>query len=146
MADLKLTYYQNTIASLHCKVEKGVLNPAKPLLVLSILGTMDKTLTMNNRFEYTGDCESLFKNNCYKYLCKSSYYYPFYYLENDGFWHLHWKRGSIPACKSAKYIRDNVEYASLDDSLWTLWTNSQTRNIFKQLIIETYLSNYKNTQ
>lgn len=146
MTNIQQTYYQNVILSLHCKVDKGVLNPAKPLLVLSIIELIEKNPTQENRFEFDGDCKAFFSSNCNKYQCSSPYYYPFYYLEHDGFWHLHWKENSILACKSAKYIRDKVEYAFLDDSLWELWTDAKVRSLFKNLIIDKYLSNNKNTQ
>ncbi len=53
--------------------------------------------------------------------------YPFYFLHNDGFWHLHWTNGQEIKTESpsAKFLADNVKYAILDDDLWFLIQNPE---------------------
>ena len=40
---------------------------------------------------------------------------------------------------SAKFIRDNIEYAYLDNTLWDLLQDVETREYFKERIINAYL-------
>jgi len=58
---------------------------------------------------------------------------PFNYLQSDGFWHIQMKT-TIPL-QSAKAIRDNVEYAFLDNALWDILQDRETRELLKNEII-----------
>ena len=40
---------------------------------------------------------------------------------------------------SAKFIRDNIEYAYLDNALWDILQNPDTRDYLKEKIINAYL-------
>lgn len=53
--------------------------------------------------------------------------YPFYFLHNDGFWHLNWFNGQEIKTESpsTKFIEENVNYASLDNDLWFLIQNPE---------------------
>ena len=64
--------------------------------------------------------------------------YPYYYMRNDHFYSV--KGKTEKKTPSAKYIRENIAYAYLDDGLWELLQEEATRAEFKQLIIEHYLT------
>ena len=63
------------------------------------------------------------------------YFKPFYYLQFDGFWHL---KGNTDIVKtnrpSPKYIRENVEYAYLDNAFWDLLQEVDICEHFKSII------------
>ena len=61
-------------------------------------------------------------------------YKPFNYMQNDGFWHCQMTDATIPL-HSAKAIRDNVEYAYLDNALWDLLQEKDIRELVKSEII-----------
>lgn len=66
------------------------------------------------------------------------FFKPFYYLQFDGFWHLKEKRGNVKTNRpSPRFIRENIEYAFLDNALWDLLQEASFREHFK-LIIESH--------
>ncbi|MBO5614531.1 MAG: hypothetical protein J5932_00215 [Prevotella sp.] len=66
------------------------------------------------------------------------FFKPFYYLQFDGFWHLKGKRDNVKTNRpSPRFIRENIEYAFLDNALWDLLQEASIREHFK-LIIESH--------
>ena len=57
---------------------------------------------------------------------------PFWHLESDGFWHLHYlgEELSKTHTPSKKWLKENVRYASFDDDLWMLLQNQVMRQLF----------------
>ena len=45
---------------------------------------------------------------------------------------------------SPKFIKENIEYAFLDDGLWDLLQDKSVRNGFRELIISYYLKTENN--
>lgn len=67
--------------------------------------------------------------------------YPYYYLKGEEFYYL---IGShYPKTPSAKFLRENVEYASLDDDLWQLLQDEGARNEIKEAIISYFIEPIK---
>lgn len=69
---------------------------------------------------------------------------PFFHLSSAPFYHLIWKQESESPKKSttpsAKYLRENLLYAKLDDELWELLQDAESREYIKQNIIRRYLT------
>ena len=66
---------------------------------------------------------------------------PFWHLETDGFWHLNYQgvrlnKGCTP---SKAWLKDNVEFAYFDESLWILLQNETMRKRLRNYIIESKL-------
>ena len=63
---------------------------------------------------------------------------PFWHLESDGFWHLHYPglELSKTSTPSTKWLKENVRYASLDDDLWILLQNKAMRQRLRDYIVE----------
>lgn len=63
---------------------------------------------------------------------------PFWHLESDGFWHLHYPglELSKTSTPSTKWLKENVRYASLDDDLWILLQNEAMRQRLREYIVE----------
>ena len=111
--------------------------------MLSILKGIQDGNIIDNRITLT---DSLI--NTYKALFKecsqqfqTSHIYPFYYLKGEEFYHI------IGDCNrktpSAKFLRENVEYAVLDDDLWELLQNKEARNEIKEVIISFFIKPVK---
>lgn len=138
MNEILVSFYKDAINSLHCAVCKGKVNNAKPLLLLSVLELIG-FVEHDNCF----DVESIKKK--YEELQKSygsttPYQYPLYFLENEDFFHLKWKETRIKThTPSAKLIRENVEYAYLDNALWDLLQDQQMREYFQTIIVNNFL-------
>ena len=75
-----------------------------------------------------------------QYAATTPYQYPLYFLENEDFFHLKWKKTRIKThTPSAKLIRENIEYAFLDNALWDLLQEQQMREDFHTLVINNFL-------
>ena len=63
---------------------------------------------------------------------------PFWHLETDGFWHLNYQgeRLSKGRTPSKAWLKDNVEFAFFDESLWILLQNREWRTKLREYIIE----------
>lgn len=69
---------------------------------------------------------------------------PLFHLSSSPFYHLIWKQGieppSMSHTPSAKYLRENLLYAKLDDELWDLLQEAENREYLKRCIIDRYLT------
>lgn len=139
MANFNLELYSNMLCSLHCQTSGGIVNAAKPIMVLAILETISKGKAMNNRLlledleqEYCGISESFQKTPPFQY--------PFYFLEREDFYHLKWKNGRMKTnAPSARMLRENIEYSYLDNALWDLVQDKEARDYLKETVINFYL-------
>ena len=70
--------------------------------------------------------------------------YPFYHLKSEGFWQLKEKPGKTIAVNSAnsvtsmKPLREALDYARVDLSLWNLLVKPSQRNILRDILLGTY--------
>lgn len=133
--------YSDMILSIKCGSYKGIKIKAKPILLLSIIKLIENGLVVNNRFFFDKESDS-----CYNDIFKSfdlkvtPFFKPFYYLQFDGFWHLLWKKDKGPIDRpSDKYIRESILYAYLDNALWDLLQEKETREYFRTIIENHYL-------
>ena len=138
MNQILVTYYKDAFASLHCSVCKGKANIAKPLLLLSILDLIDERF-YDNRINIQHIVEKYVEKQKL-YAATTPYQYPLYFLENEAFFHLKWLKTRIKThTPSAKFIRENVEYAYFDNALWDILQDCQMREYFKSIIISNFL-------
>lgn len=74
---------------------------------------------------------------------------PFFHLKSEGFWHHHPNAGYETALrvttqiKTVSRLREIVAYASFDDELFLLLTNPHDREVIRQTLIHTYLSEHE---
>ena len=122
-----------TVAKSH-----GKINLAKPVLLLAIFEGIEAGEIQGNRILY---CEQLITRynkifQEYRSTVTPSVY-PYYYLGSEEFYFI--KGAKARTTPSAKFLRENVEYAALDDELWSLLQDTQIRNEFKEAIIKHYI-------
>lgn len=71
---------------------------------------------------------------------------PFFHLKSDGFWHLVPRPGKEDFLNSARQIRSLSQLdetalgARLDDELYALLCNEESRNLLRGVLIETYFA------
>ena len=69
---------------------------------------------------------------------------PYYHLSSTQFYHLVWQKENRPPIKghtpSAKYLRENLLYAKLDDELWELLQDAESREYLRESIVKRYLT------
>lgn len=150
MDALSITY-ADMILSVNTGTIKGSVSVSKPLYILSVINAIEsKALTENkiqptNKFirdEFGKLYEQVHNNR--KGFMVDFFNRPFFHLGSSPFYHLIWKEG-VEAPKSAntpsgKYLRENLLYAKLDDELWDLLQDADSREYLKQNIINRYLT------
>ena len=60
-----------------------------------------------------------------------------FYLGSEDFYFIKGKKAHTTP--SAKFLRENVEYACLDDDLWELMQDPETRNELRDAIIKHFI-------
>ncbi|MCD8306335.1 MAG: hypothetical protein LUC49_06755 [Prevotella sp.] len=133
--------YSDMIMKVKCGSYHGQKIKAKPLLLYSIVMMIEEGLVHDNRVYFNKMSEDFYKKVSDVYSATiTPYFKPFYYLQFDGFWHLKGKKDRfITDRPSPKFIRENIEYAYLDNALWDLLQEANIREYFKSIIESNYL-------
>ena len=140
-------YYKNTLLGLHRGNGRGVVSNAKPLFCISILDCIANIIVSENKFVLTNDAfVTTYNTLCDRYepdKQRTPIYKPYFHLNSEPFYNLIWKKGTnIPGFSttpSAKFLRENVQYASLDKELWKLLQDAAVRNEFREAIVNHFL-------
>lgn len=136
---LQVLYYKNLFLSLKTFKSKGNISVAKPILLMAIIKLIEDRKIMGNKIIYNDDLINCY-NNIYKTIYKeviTSSVYPFYHLKGELFYTI--KGDTSRKTPSGKFLREKIEYASLDDDLWEMLQNNLIREEFKEAIIAKYL-------
>ena len=136
--------YRIAFLSVKQKSTNGVTNAAKPALVIAVIEAIAAGEVKNNQIRFQ-DIEVRYISTLEKWQPeKTPLKYPFYHLEGDGFWHLKWK-GEQPTKRispSAKFLRENIDYAYFDNALWDLLQDEVSRKGYVEAITK-YFKNAK---
>lgn len=127
------------ILKIKCGSYQGRKIKAKPLLFYSVIIMIEKGFVHDNCIYFDKVSEEFYKKVSATYgEAITPFFKPFYYLQFDGFWHLKGKYANVKTNRpSPRFIRENIEYAFLDNALWDLLQEASIREHFK-LIIESH--------
>ncbi len=142
MKNIKVEVYTDILLQIKRGNHRGQIVNAKPLFILNLIELIEQSIITTNCFYFDEVLSRSFEDIQVRYNQKPApLYYPFYYLTTQKIWHHKYKIDSTrkTQCPSAKFIRDNIEYAYLDNVLWDLLQAPETRNYFKEKIINAYL-------
>ena len=123
---------------------RGRVYNAKPIFILFILDQIDRRIIKDNRIYFSSlTCDNSYALFSHQYTDKPTpIQYPFYHLQNDAFWCLVWKENEMKInTPSAKFIRDNIEYAYLDNALWDLLQDAENRRYLRDAIVNHFFRN-----
>ena len=137
-------YYCKGIESVRQKRINGETIVAKPVLMVTLIDSIDANVFMNNQFVLNDWIEERYKKLMQKFAKDSQFdgttgiEKPFWHLESDGFWHLNYQgeRLSKGRTPSKAWLKDNVEFAYFDEALWILLQNKVWRTKLRDYIIE----------
>ena len=140
MNSLLLQTYLDAFKRIHCYSIDGKKNPAKALILYVIISLIHDEIIKDNRIKIEYIKEKYKEiQQCFNII--TPYQYPYYFLESEDFYHLKWKVKRLKTkSPSTKFIRDNIEYAYLDEELWELLQVEEIREQFKTIIEDYYLS------
>ena len=151
MKSALLSIYTEMLLSLHTGSMNGRAALSKPLYIIAIIDSIewealtDNEIAMSNELirKRFGQLYEQVNGNRKGYEL-SFFIRPFFHLSSASFYHLIWKQGAEVLKKSttptAKYLREHLLYAKLDDELWELLQDAESREYIKQSIIRRYLT------
>ena len=121
----------------------GVIN-AKPIFVLALIEVIRRGVFSNNKILFNNDLKDVYNGLYSKFnpnLAIAPVYLPFYFLTNDGYWHIKWIQEPPPTYHpSAKMLKGNAEYGFLDNALWDLLQEEEVRQYYENQIISFFLT------
>ena len=137
-------YYTKRIETIRQHRIRGEIIVAKPVLVLAIIDAISSDIFTNNQFIINEWLEGSYKMLMTQYAkdsqfdCTTEIDKPFWHLESDGFWHLIYQGERLNKSKtpSKAWLKENVEFAYLDESLWILLQNKEWRIKLRDYIVE----------
>ena len=141
-------HYTRQILNIRQAKKLGETIVAKPVLLLALIDGVEDGVFSNNLIQLNEWLEKRYEALMQKYTRHSIFpniteiNNPFWHLESDGFWHLHYLGEELPKTHtpSKKWLKENVRYASFDDDLWILLQNQAMRQRLRDYIIEHKLS------
>lgn len=151
MKNALLSIYTEMMLSIHTGSINGKVALSKPLYITSIIEAIEwdalteNEIMISNEFirKRFGQLYEQVNGNRKGYEV-SFFVRPFFHLSSASFYRLIWKQGVEQSNKastpSAKYLRENLLYAKLDDELWELLQDAENRDYIKQNIIRRYLT------
>lgn len=150
--NILLTAYLEMFLSIHMGRRDGQQSISKPLYLLAILEAVNNTELLFNKIEFPNEFihkrfgmlyEQVYNNR--KGYEAAFFIRPFFHLASSNFYQLVWKDGIIPpsmsSTPSAKYLREHLRYAKLDEELWELLQDAGNREYLRRNIIARYLPN-----
>ena len=136
---LKIGYYSTMINQMRQGPSyNGKRNKAKTLLLWTIISLVENNILKKNIITL-----EFLEDRYYKILNdfnvpRTVIIYPFFYLKNDGFWHLKWKydKEAIIQTPTFKFINNNIDYAYFDENFWFLLQDNNAREKIKEVLIK----------
>ena len=137
-------HYVRSFESIRQKRINGETIVAKPVLMVALIDGIDANVFPNNQFVINDWLEGRYKKLMMQFTKNSQFdgttgiEKPFWHLESDGFWHLNYEgeRLSKGRTPSKAWLKENVEFAYFDESLWILLQNKAWRMKLRDYIIE----------
>lgn len=142
--DASYAHYTARIMNIRQAKKYGEVIVAKPVLLLAVIDGIERQVFTNNVIQLNDWLEAQYEVLMRQYTRNSIFNgfspinNPFWHLESDGFWHLHYPglELSKTSTPSTKWLKENVRYASLDDDLWILLQNEAMRQRLRDYIVE----------
>lgn len=137
-------HYSQMIMSIRQAKIHGETIVAKPVLMVAVIDGIEANVLTNNQFVINDWLEGRYNTLMSKYAkdsqfdVKTGIEKPFWHLETDGFWHLNYEgeRSGKSKTPSRAWLKDNVDFAYFDESLWIMLQNKVWRNKLREYIIE----------
>ena len=144
--------YVEAFKNLRTNNKWGRKSPHKAVLMLSVIELYEQNILTDNEIFYDEKLKSMFLKVWNRVLPNeplfhSEAYLPFWYLQNDSFWHIVPNRDKEDILAlmrdtnikpSEAKLNDSVRCAELDEDLYFLMTISSGRSLLKRVLLETY--------
>ncbi len=142
------SYYCRKFAKLNVSRSSGVA-PNKPILLLSIIELISQEQIRQNQITLSAELIATFLNlwSNLEPVRPPNIALPFFHLRGDGFWYHYPKPGfellinSHMKIRTVSALQQTVEYAYLDQELFELLWNPDSRATLTGILISTWFSN-----
>lgn len=142
--------YTETFKNLRTNNKYGRKSPHKVVMMLTVIELFENNILKDNEIYYDDKLKSMFLKVWNRVLPSEPLfhpdaYLPFWYLQNDSFWHIVPKRGQEDILSlmrdnnvkpSEAKLSDSVRYAELDEDLYFLMTLSSGRSSLKKFYLK----------
>ncbi|MBC1237750.1 HNH endonuclease [Nostoc sp. 2RC] len=140
-----LDYYYKSFFQLNVSSSRQRGNAHyKPILVLTVIDLIMRGVINDNRIPVSEELIQTFERY-WSILGSKSYqgglHYPFFHLQNEGFWHLVFKsefKGLQP--KTTNKLKEAVEYAYLDNELFNFFQDESSREELIDSLVTTFFA------
>ena len=136
-------HYTKLIMNIRQAKIRGEVIVAKPVLLLVLIYGIDAEAFIDNKFPLTEWLETKYVMLMQMYMRDSQFNKPtdisnpYWHMQGDGFWHLSFINNSqVETTPSKRWLKENVEFAYFDESLWLLLQNKVWRMKLRDYIIE----------
>lgn len=142
-----MNQYTPSFSSLHTAKIAGKQAPHKAVLLLSIMDLVEAGIITSPRIELSEALEGTFVRVWKRYIGASIIFQPkvatpFWHLQNESFYRLYMNNGRLinggTGRYSIKWLRENT-YAMLDDDLFHLMQDENSRAEFRVTLVSSYL-------
>ena len=144
--------YLEAFGNLRPNTKYGRKSPQKAILLLAIIEMYENSVLSDNEIVYDETLKDTFLKVWNKVLPEDAVllteaYIPFWYMQNEDFWHVVPVRGKEDILlllkddqikPSESKIYDCVQYVELDEDLFFLLTMPSGRSSLKRALLETY--------
>ena len=144
--------YIEAFSNLRTNNKWGRKSPHKAVLLLTVIEMFEENILTDNEIFYNDELKRMFLKVWNKALPQEPLfhpdaYLPFWYLQNDSFWHIVPKRGHEDILTmlrdtnikpSEAKLNNSVNYVELDEELYFMMTLPSSRRSLKRVLLENY--------
>lgn len=125
-------------------VRGGIIINAKPVFLITLINMIEEGKVKNNEFYFDEILKTKYEETHKELIPDAKItpcYRPFYHLVQDGFWTVNWKNGiPDPHGLTDRKVRENVEYAKMDNVLWDVLQDKEVRKYYRDAIKDYFLT------
>ncbi|MFU8858738.1 MAG: HNH endonuclease, partial [Deferrisomatales bacterium] len=145
----RLTRLRTDVNAGHYPDQPSHRAPHKPILLLSVMDLVAEGSVADNFIELSPDLVEVFSLYWSRVMPRDRRgipVYPFFHLRSDGFWHLVPRPGkeeilqATTTVSSANRLRELVRGARLDEELFALLLDPESREVLRAAVLEQYFA------
>ena len=135
--------YLNKFVNLNVDKARAPEAPNKPILLLSILSLIEKGILNTNEITLTDELIGEF-DRLWAELAPErtkNIVLPFWHLQNDGFWHIHFKEGMESHSNQIRglaELKETINHAFLDEGLFELLQDAGNQLVLNRALLSRY--------
>lgn len=148
---MSLETYLNHFQKLKVNKKRGHESPHKPCMLLAVIGLVEAGLLEENKIRFSHGLLDRYREIFSVIHSEGDHanpYFPFFHLRSEEFWDLKSKKGrdhfleAMTSARSIRIIEENIDYAYLDDELFSLLLKTDARNKLRNILITRWFGSF----